>query len=334
MIKRRLSIVVPVYFNELNLPDTIPQLRALGESLPGYDLELVFIDDGSEDRSLALLREAQVRDGGLMTIVKLTRNFGTHAALQAGLAHATGDCIGIISADLQDPPELFVEMIRHWERGTKVVLAVRADRDEPTSQKFFAGAYYALVRRFALPRYPKGGFDFLLIDKQIVKDINHIREKNTNLFSLVIWLGFQPVMLPYVRRRRTKGESRWTLAKKIKLVIDSFIGYSYAPVRLMSAVGILTAASAFAYAGYVFLLWSLRGIPVPGYATIVTLIALTSGIQMLMLGVVGEYLWRMLDEVRRRPPYVIDWVQTKEGTVAHIDTAAGGVAPVEANFAR
>ena len=317
----RVSIVVPVYYNELNLPDTIPRLRALAELLPGYELELVFVDDGSGDRSLELLRAAQESGKGRMTVVKLTRNFGTHAALQAGLAHATGDCIGIISADLQDPPELFVEMIRHWEKGTKVVLAVRADRDEPSSQKFFANTYYALIRRFALPSYPVGGFDFLLIDKQIVSDINYIREKNTNLFSLVVWLGFNPVMIPYVRQRRTKGKSRWTLTKKIKLVIDSFIGFSYAPVRLMSAVGILTAASAFAYAAYVFLLWSLRGIPVPGYATIVTLIALTSGIQMLMLGVVGEYLWRMLDEVRRRPTYVVDWVGTPEGTISHPSTA-------------
>jgi dolichol-phosphate mannosyltransferase len=238
------------------------------------------------------------------------------AALQAGLVHSTGDCVGMISADLQDPPELFLEMIRHWEGGSKVVLAVRADRDEPLTQKWFAQAYYALVRRFALPGYPEGGFDFFLVDRQVVADLNRIYEKNTNLMSLIFWLGFEPIMLPYVRRRRTKGKSRWTLAKKIKLVVDSFIGFSYAPVRLMSAVGFLTAASAFAYAAYVFVLWSVQGVPVRGYAPIVILIALTAGIQMLMLGVVGEYLWRMLDEVRRRPPYVIDWVRGSDGRIA------------------
>jgi dolichol-phosphate mannosyltransferase len=306
---KRVSIVVPVYYNELNLPETVPQLRALASSLPDYELELIFVEDGSGDRSLELLCEAMDRGPGRTTVVKLARNFGTHAALQAGLAEATGDCVGIISADLQDPPELFVEMVARWEDGHKVVLAVRADRDEPATQKLFAGLYYALVRRFALPRYPRGGFDFLLIDRQVVADINRIAEKNTNLFSLVIWLGFEPLMLPYVRRRRTKGQSRWTLAKKIKLVVDSFIGFSYAPVRLMTVVGLVTAASAFAYAGYVLLLWSLHGIPVRGYPTIVILIALTAGIQMLMLGVLGEYLWRMLDEVRRRPSYVVDWVR-------------------------
>ncbi len=314
MTRRRVSIVVPVYYNELNLPDTIPHLQSLADSLPGYELELVCVDDGSKDDSLALLRKFQEEAAGRMIVVKLTRNFGTMAALQAGLMEATGDCVGMISADLQDPPELFLDMVRHWEKGSKVILAVRADRDEPFSQRMFAHAYYAMVRRFALSGYPEGGFDFFLIDRQVVSDLNRINEKNTNLMSLIFWLGFEPIMLPYVRRRRTKGKSRWTLAKKVKLVVDSFIGFSYAPVRLMSVIGFVTAASAFAYAAYVFILWSARGVPVRGYAPIVMLIALTSGIQMLMLGVVGEYLWRMLDEVRRRPPYVVDWVRGPDGT--------------------
>jgi polyisoprenyl-phosphate glycosyltransferase len=247
--------------------------------------------------------------------VKLARNFGSMSAIQAGLVQATGDCVGMIAADLQDPPELFVDMLRHWRQGSKVVLAVRADRDEPLTQKLFAGVYYGLMRRFALPGYPEGGFDFFLIDRQVVEDLNAIREKNTNLMSLIFWMGFSPVMLPYVRSRREKGRSRWTLAKKIKLFVDSFIGFSYAPVRLMSVVGIVTAASAFAYALYVVLLWLFQDIPVRGYAPIVILIALTAGIQMSMLGVVGEYLWRMLDEVRRRPPYVVDWVKRRDDSV-------------------
>ena len=313
---RRVTIIVPVYYNALNLPETIPQLWALAGSLPDYELDLVCVDDGSRDASLEVLTQLQASGQGRMTIVKLTRNFGSMAALQAGLAHARGDCVGMISADLQDPPELLVTMVGHWEQGNKVILAVRADRDEPVTQKWFAHVYYALVRRFALPGYPEGGFDFFLVDRQVVRDLNRIYEKNTNLMSLIFWLGFEPIMLPYVRRRRRVGRSRWTLAKKIKLVVDSFIGFSYAPVRLMSMVGFFTAASAFAYAAYVFLLWSMRGVPVRGYAPIVILIALTAGIQMLMLGVVGEYLWRMLDEVRRRPPYVVDWVRGPDGIVA------------------
>jgi dolichol-phosphate mannosyltransferase len=228
------------------------------------------------------------------------------AAIQAGLSVAHGDCVGMITADLQDPPELFVEMLRHWERGIKAVFAVRADREESRIQTFFSKSYYALMRTFALPDYPSGGFDFFLIDRQVVQHVIQIREKNTNVMSLVFWLGFKPVAIPYVRRARQKGKSRWTLSKKVKLFIDSFVAFSYAPIRFLSAFGLFIAASAFLYAAYVVYLWFAQGIPVKGYAPIVILIALTSGIQMTMLGVLGEYLWRTLDESRRRPSFVID----------------------------
>jgi glycosyltransferase involved in cell wall biosynthesis len=300
--------VVPVYYNEQNVPDTVPRLLALQALLPGYELELVFVDDGSGDRSLELLLQAQASHPDAITVVKLTRNFGSMAAIQAGLRVARGDCVGMIAADLQDPPELLAEMARRWEGGTKAVLAVRADREESASQKFFANRYYALIRRFALPDYPSGGFDCFLIDRQVVEDLNRIGEKNTNLMSLIFWLGYTPVTIPYVRRRRARGVSRWTLAKKVKLFIDSFVAFSYAPIRFLSAFGLLVAGAAFAYAGYVFYAWLVRDIPVKGYAPIVILLAMTAGIQMTMLGVLGEYLWRTLDETRRRPPFVVDRV--------------------------
>ncbi|HEX8847931.1 MAG TPA: glycosyltransferase family 2 protein [Gemmatimonadaceae bacterium] len=303
---RTLSIVVPVYYNELNLPDTIPQLLALEEKLPGFRLQLVFVDDGSRDASLAVLREHQAREPERITVVKLTRNFGSMAAINAGLTVAIGDCVGMIAADLQDPPELFLEMVDHWLRGAKAVFAVRADREEPLAQKFFSNSYYALMRRFALPEYPAGGFDFFLIDRQVVAEIVRIREKNTNLMSLIFWLGFKPVAIPYVRRARQKGVSRWTLGKKIKLFIDSFVAFSYAPIRGLSALGLLVAGAAFVYGAYVFYSWAVHHIPVKGYAPVVILLAFTAGIQMVMLGVLGEYLWRTLDETRRRPPFVID----------------------------
>ena len=305
---KRFSIVVPIYYNELNIPDTVPQLLALEREAPGYELELVFVDDGSGDRSLELLLDFQRRYPERIKVVKLTRNFGSMAAIQAGLSLATGDCVGMIAADLQDPPELFLEMLRHWENGTKAVLAVRSDREESASQKFFANSYYALIRRFALAGYPEGGFDFFLVDRQVVGDIIGIREKNTNLMSLIFWLGYRPVMLPYVRRGRRKGVSRWTLGKKVKLFVDSFVAFSYVPIRFLSAMGLLVATSAFLYGGYVFFSWAAMDIPVKGYAPTVILIALTSGVQMVMLGVLGEYLWRTLDETRKRPPYVIDQV--------------------------
>jgi dolichol-phosphate mannosyltransferase len=306
MTRRVFSIIVPVYFNELNIPDTVPRLLSLQTSLPDYSLELVFVDDGSRDRSLAVLRDFQQHYPSTIRVVKLTRNFGSMAAIQAGLTIARGDCVGMIAADLQDPPELFVEMLQHWERGIKAVFAVRADREESRVQTFFSNSYYALMRTFALPDYPSGGFEFFLIDRQVVEQVINIREKNTNVMSLVFWLGFKPVAIPYVRRARQKGKSRWTLSKKIKLFIDSFVAFSYAPIRFLSAFGLIVAASAFFYAVWIVYLFLAHGIPVKGYAPIVILLALTSGIQMTMLGVLGEYLWRTLDESRRRPAFVID----------------------------
>ena len=303
---KTISIVVPVYFNELNLPDTIPQLLALESQLPGWRMELVFVDDDSGDRSLEVLHEQQRLHPDRITVVKLTRNFGSMSAILAGFTVATGDCVGMIAADLQDPPELFVEMAHEWERGTKAVFAVRADREESFSQKLFANTYYALIRRFALKDYPAGGFDFFLIDRQVVGEVLKIGEKNTNLMSLIFWLGFRPVMLPYVRRARQKGKSRWTLSKKIKLFIDSFVAFSYVPIRALSVTGFTVAVGAFVYAAWVLYQRLIHNIPVQGYAPIVMLLALFSGVQMTMLGVLGEYLWRALDETRRRPPYVID----------------------------
>jgi dolichol-phosphate mannosyltransferase len=255
-----------------------------------------------------MLRAFQLQHPDTITVASLTRNFGSMGAIQAGLSIATGACVAVIAADLQDPPALLVEMAGHWRRGVKAVLAVRADRQDPFPQKWFSNLYYRLIRRFALPDYPPGGFDFFLIDRQVVGDMNQIREKNTNLMSLIFWLGYRPVLLPYVRRRRERGTSRWTLSKKIKLFIDSFVAFSYVPIRFVSTVGLIFAATAFLYGGYVFLAWLLKDIPVRGFAPIIIVLTFTAGLQITMLGVLGEYLWRTLDETRRRPGFVIDEV--------------------------
>jgi dolichol-phosphate mannosyltransferase len=214
--------------------------------------------------------------------------------------------VGVITADLQDPPELFAEMLAHWERGIKAVFAVRSDRKESASKRLFANTYYLLLRRFAIANYPSGGFDFLLIDRRVADEVNAIREKNTNLMSLIFWLGHQYVTIPYVRSAQKASESRWTLAKKIKLFVDSFVAFSYVPIRFLSAVGLLVATAAFIYGAAVLWVWLRFGVEIKGWTPIVLMVAFTAGVQMTMLGVLGEYLWRALDEIRRRPPYVIE----------------------------
>jgi dolichol-phosphate mannosyltransferase len=311
-LSRAVSVVVPVYDNEENLPDTIPALLALRDKLTDVSLELVFVDDGSEDRSLEILLEHQRLHPQMIAVVKLTRNFGAMAAIQAGFSVARGDCVGVIAADLQDPPELLVEMVEYWKRGAKAILSVRQEREDPLRDKLCAKVYYALVRRWAFRDYPAGGFDMCVIDRQLVDQINAIQEKNTNIMSLIFWLGYRPVLIPYVRRSRTRGRSRWTFAKKLKLFIDSLVAFTYVPIRLLTAVGFITALGAISYAVAMVVIRIFYGIPVPGFATIVALIALTSGIQMMMLGVLGEYLWRVLDETRKRPAYVIESVVARE----------------------
>lgn len=301
----KLSIVVPVYYNELNIPHTIPRLQNLQNIMPDYDFEFVFVDDGSKDNSFSLLMEAREQDSRIK-VIKLSRNFGSMSAIQAGLGYTTGDCVGIIAADLQDPPEMFKEMMEHWKSGKKVILATREDREESFSQKLFSNTYYFLLEKLALKGYPKGGFDFLLIDRQVVHEVVKIHEKNTNIMSLIYWLGHDQVQIPYVRQERKLGKSRWTLSKKIKLFVDSFVSFSYSPIRIMSFIGVMTAILSFLYGVFVIVGTLFGIIELQGWTTIIALITFLLGIIMIMLGIIGEYLWRILDESRERPSYVVD----------------------------
>lgn len=300
------SIIIPIYYNELNLPDTLPRLLALEENLEDMRLELVCVDDGSGDRSLDILERFQEKHPEKIKVVKLTRNFGSMAAIQAGLTVATGDCAGVIAADLQDPPELFIEMLQYWQQGIKAVFATRQDRDESLMQKLLSNSYYFLLRKMAIENYPKGGFDFLLVDRQVIDQINIIEEKNTNIFSLIFWLGFPYITIPYTREERKKGKSRWTLRKKLKLFTDSFVAFSFVPIRFLSAIGFIVALLSFFYGAFILFAWLSFQIDVKGYVPMMLVLSFTSGLQMIMLGVLGEYLWRTLDETRKRPAYVID----------------------------
>ncbi|MBS4059828.1 MAG: glycosyltransferase family 2 protein [Bacteroidetes bacterium] len=320
---RTFSIVVPVYYNEPNLPDTVPQLLALSDKLSDYNVELVFVDDGSGDRSLEMLLEFQRRFPDNIKVVKLTRNFGSMAAIQAGMTVAMGDCVGMIASDLQDPPELFSDMIYHWEQGNKAVFAVRQDREESRLQKALSNSYYAIIQKLAIRNYPTGGFDFFVIDRQVVNEINRINEKNTNLMALIFWLGFKPILIPYVRRKREKGRSRWTLAKKLKLFVDTFVAFTFFPIRLLSVIGFVVAMVSFFYGAFILASWYFNGIEVKGWVPSMLVITLTAGIQMTMLGVLGEYLWRTLDEIRQRPQFVIDSIYSSPGQ--SIDSNQEGV---------
>jgi len=304
-----LSIVVPVYHNEENLPDLIP---ALERATAGIDVEFVFVDDGSGDGSWAWL-ERWVAVEPRATAVKLSRNFGSFTACTAGLAHARGRAAVIISADLQDPPELIPDMVSRWRHGHEVVLAVRNRREDPWHQRLASGIYYDLMRRWALRDMPSGGFDFCLVDRKVIDTVVRIEERNTSLMGLILWTGFRRAEIPYTRRAREKGRSMWTLTKKLKYFIDSLVAFSYTPVRLVQLGGALVALLGFAWAALVVVL-RLRGdITIEGWAALMFVVLVLGGIQLVTLGVLGEYLWRTLDEAKRRPLYVVDRVVRGSG---------------------
>lgn len=304
--KKIFSIVVPVYQNDANLDDTIPKLLSLQDRLPDYNLELVLVDDGSTDNSYNLLIKYYNLHIDKIKIVKLTKNFGQIPAIQAGLKAASGDCAGIISADLQDPYELFIDMIRKWENGIKLIIGERENREEAIRQNFISMLYWKMVNKYAVKDYPLGGFDFCLIDKQIMKDINEINEKNTHIFALIFSLGYKYEIIPYTRKKRVAGKSQWTFPKKIKLLTDTFIAFSYLPIRGISYLGLGISALSFLYALVIAVSKFIFGNKYEGWTTIVVLVSFFSGLILLTLGIIGEYLWRILDEVRKRPNYVID----------------------------
>ena len=306
------SIVVPVYHNAASLPDLLARFQALARGHADDRFEFVFVDDGSCDPSFAVLENLAGREPR-MRLIKLSRNFGSNAALLAGLDQARGEVVAAIAADLQDPPELIGDMLDHWRRGRKVVLAARSSRDDPFLTALLARGFYALFRRFAIATMPPGGFDFFLIDRQVCDLIKGIGESNAYLMGLILWLGFNPMVLPYHRqaRERKYGTSMWTLARKLKYFIDSFVAFSSMPVRAASLLGIGLSVCGLGYALWVVLMGFCYSIPVPGWSSLMVIVLVVSGAQLMMTGVLGEYLWRNLEETRRRPRFIIDRVVEK-----------------------
>ncbi|MBP3891790.1 MAG: glycosyltransferase [Solobacterium sp.] len=309
----KISIVIPCYFNGMNIPETYPTIvRDVFEVRKDIDFELVFVDDGSKDDTLAQLLKVQENDARVK-IVKLSRNFGEFRAIVAGLSQATGDAVAVMSADLQDPPSLIPQMISSWEKGNLVNLAVRSQREESPLKNFFADTYYKLVRKWVQPDYPKRGFDFFLIDKAVAEKLVLMQEKNSSIYVQLIWLGYQPTTIEYTRQHREKGKSMWSYSKRINLFIDTFIVFSHKPIRFMTVIGLLLSLVGVIFAIYFSIDYFHNSI-LPGWTSLIVAILLLSGFQMVMLGIIGEYVWRNLDESRNRPLYVIEKIITKGDT--------------------
>jgi len=303
---KTLSVVIPVYYNAKSLPELFAELGVFEKELDSrsLELELIFVNDGSGDDSLKqLLRIKKARPS--TKIVDLSRNFGAIAASKTGFQFVTGDAFTILAADLQDPVEQVLLMVDNWLKGEKFIVSVREGREDPGSTKFFARIYYAVVRLLVVPNYPVGGYDLMLMDKAMLPHMA-TSGKHTNPNMYAFWLGFTPVKLPYHRRARRHGKSRWTFRKKLNFFMDTISGFSAAPIRLISAFGFVVALLSFAYGLNIIAQTLFDGSEVQGFATIVTLISFFSGTILVMLGIIGEYLWRTFEMVNNKPESVIN----------------------------
>lgn len=317
----KLSIIVPVYWNSDTLMLLYQDMKEkILHKLEEY--EIVFVDDGSGDNSWEIMNQIRGMDENVR-LVRLSRNFGEHAAILAGLSVCTGDCAVTKQADLQEDSELILQLYEKWKEGNKVVLAVRAERDEGAVKKFFANLYYTLMRKLVVKDMPKGGFDCYLLDRQVIEVLLMLDEKNSALTLQVLWVGFKSDRVYFHRKNREIGKSRWTLSKKVKLVVDSMMSFSYFPVRFMSFLGSAYAIAAVVW-GIVLVAQKLSGVEdMPGWTSLMVLMLFSFGVIMVMLGLLGEYIWRALDASRNRPPFLIDETKGFDEKKKESDTREG-----------
>ena len=299
-----LSFVIPVYRNERAVTLTYQKLRAMAEKdLPGYAREFVFVDDGSDDNSLPELLQLKAADA-TVRVVSFTRNFGQMAAIQAGLKTATGDLVLHLSADLQDPVELIPQMVRDFEAGNELVVAYRQAREDKMTSRISSRVFYGIVR-MSFPQIPPGGFDYVLMGRRVVDSFNQIEVRNRFFQGDLLWLGYKTSFIPYTRAKREIGRSQYNFAKRLKNSLDAILDSSYLPIRFISLIGVLTAVLGFAYALNIIYYRLVHGSPFPGWAPIMVVLLVIGGLLMVMMGIIGEYVWRIFDEVRRKPNYVV-----------------------------
>ena len=305
--KPLLSLIITVFRGRAFLEETFSRVSATAKDIP-MQLEVIAVDDGSDDDSFAEIMRLQPQQSFPVRAVRLSKNYGPMASVQAGIARARGDCVAVLPQDLQDPPESIVDMLAAWREGEKVNMTYRISRDEPPLKKALAAIYHFMFRTMTGINYPAGGLGVFLVDREIADEIVAHPPRHTDILLHIFSMGYDPRLHP-APRLSPKAKTNWTFSKSIKLAIDNFIGFSYLPVRLMSLAGVMVSLASFCFAGYVFVGKLTGWYPInqpPGWATIVVLLTFLSGMMMLMLGVIGEYLWRILDNVRGAPIYRVE----------------------------
>lgn len=316
---RILSIVVPV-FNEAEVVGAFyERMTAVARALPFDEYEILFIDDGSADDTWARIRSFAERDPAVRPL-KLSRNFGHQAAITAGLDHARGDCVVIIDSDLQDPPEVVPQLVARWEEGYDVVYGTRSSRDGEGSMKLLtAGAFYRLLNRLTRINIPVDTGDFRLLSRRAADQLRGLREQDRFVRGLVSWIGFRQTGVPYARDRRYAGSTKYPYRKMVKFALDGITSFSTVPLRLAMWLGYGASGLAFLYLLSVFV-QKLMGGTVQGWATIMVALLFLGGVQLICLGIMGEYVGRIFNEIKGRPLYVVE---------EFLDDGAGEARPAE-----
>ncbi|HEX7055656.1 MAG TPA: glycosyltransferase family 2 protein [Bacilli bacterium] len=304
MAATRFSIVVPVYNEEECIRETYRRLTEV-MAQTGEEYEIVFVNDGSRDRSADIIRDLCATDSRLR-LLEFSRNFGHSAAVTAGLQFASGQAVVIIDADLQDPPEMILPMIKKWREGYDVVYGKRIKRKgETLFKKATAALFYRVLKSMTSVDIPVDTGDFRLMDRKVVDELNHLQEQSRFIRGLVSWVGFKQIAVEYERDKRFAGETKYPFKKMLKFALDGITSFSYKPLKLAAYLGFLLSAASFLYLLIVVYEKLFTAYAQPGWASIVAVNLLFNGITLILLGVMGEYIGRIYEETKRRPLFVI-----------------------------
>ena len=323
-----LSMIVPVYNEEDVINSFYLKTASVLDSEP-YDAEIIFVNDGSSDSTLDILLHLKEADSRIV-IVDLSRNFGKEIAMTAGLDYCKGDAIVVIDADLQDPPELIPELIAKWQQGYDVVYAKRISRDgESAMKKLTSKAFYRVINRVSRVPIPEDTGDFRLMSRRAVTALNSLRERNRFMKGLFAWIGYPQTAVLYHRDPRYAGKSKWNYFALLDLAVEGLTSFTIAPLKISTYIGFLTALGAFLYGIWIIFKTLIYGDPVAGYPTLMVVILFLGGVQLLALGIIGEYLGRIFSESKQRPLYLLNGLYQSSPSERAGITATEKVIPVD-----
>ena len=304
---KKISIVIPMYYEEQVAEECYKRVTGVLKNIKEYDYEILFVNDGSKDRTLEIL-EKIAKENDKVKIISFSRNFGHQAAVTAGLKYVTGDAVVIMDADLQDPPELIPDMLKHWEEGYEVIYGKRKTRDGESAFKLFtAKAFYTTLNKLSDVEIPKDTGDFRLVDRKVVDVINSLPEHNKFLRGLFSWVGFKQYAYEYERKERFAGKTKYPLKKMLKLAQDGILSFSTKPLKIVGGLGILSVIISIAILLYSILSFAFSWNNLtPGWTSLMCTITFLGGVILISLWMIGEYIARIYDETKQRPQYIVD----------------------------